>query len=143
MEIKSNSPKETQKIAQKFAKEILPGDIIALYGDLGSGKTIFAQGLAKGLKIKRKITSPTFVFMRSYPFKFKKQDLTFYHLDLYRGEQEKDFARLGLEEVFQEDSVTILEWAQNIKNSLPKKRIDVIIEKIDDTKRRIKIKRNK
>lgn len=143
MEVKTNSPKETQKIGQNLAKDLLPGDVIALYGDLGVGKTMLIQGIAKGLKIKRKVTSPTFVFMRSYPFILKKTPLTFYHLDLYRGEEKSDFASLGLEEVFSDDAIIVLEWAEKIKNSLPKKRLEINIEKIDEKRRKIKIRRIK
>ncbi len=143
MEVKTNSAKESQKVAQKFARDIKGGDVIALYGDLGSGKTIFVQGLAKGLKIKRKITSPTFVFMRSYPFSRDKKTLTFYHLDLYRGEEMSDFKSLGLDEIFSEDAVVVLEWADKIKSALPKKRIDIFIENAGQNKRKIKIKRSK
>lgn len=143
MEVKTNSAKETQKTAQKFAKEITAGDVIALYGDLGAGKTIFVQGLAKGLKIKRNITSPTFVFMRSYPLIIAKKSLTFYHLDLYRMGKDSDFKNLGLEEIFSEEAVVVLEWADKIKQILPKKRIDISIENAGQNKRKIKFKRNK
>lgn len=142
MEVKTNSALQTQKVAKDFAKSLQNGDIIALYGDLGSGKTVFVQGLAKGLGIKRKIVSPTFVFMRSYPFKQKRKDLTFYHIDLYRGENKQDFESLGLGEIFSEDSIVVLEWADRIKNDLPKKRIDVLIENVDDRTRKINIRRN-
>ncbi len=143
MEVKTNSPRETQKVAEKFAKEIRAGDVIALYGDLGAGKTVFTQGLAKGLNIKRKIVSPTFVFMRSYPFNIGKTQLTFYHIDLYRTEREKDFENLGLEEVFSPDSVVVLEWADRIKKMLPKKRIEVHFESPNEKTRKIKIRRFK
>lgn len=143
MEIKTNSPRQSQKVAENLAKTLEAGDVIALYGDLGAGKTIFAQGLARGLKIKRKITSPTFVFMRSYSFVKNKQPLTFYHLDLYRGEENSDFRSLGLEEIFSKDSIVVLEWAEKIKQSLPKKRIDITIESINEKTRKIKIKRIK
>lgn len=143
MEVKTNTPRESQKVAEKFAKTLEAGDVIALYGDLGAGKTIFAQGIAKGLKIKRKITSPTFVFMRSYSFTKNKQPLTFYHLDLYRGEENSDFKALGLEEIFSQDSIVVLEWAEKIKKSLPKKRIDITIESLNDKTRRIRIRRIK
>ncbi len=143
MEVKTNSPKESQKIAQEFAKTLMPGDVIALYGELGAGKTVFVQGIAKALKIKRKITSPTFVFMRSYPFTFKKEDLTFYHLDLYRGEEKSDFKNLGLDEIFTNDSIVVLEWADKLGSYLPKRRVDIFIEHAGQNKRKIKISRIK
>jgi tRNA threonylcarbamoyladenosine biosynthesis protein TsaE len=143
MEVKTNTPRQSQKVAEKFAKTLEAGDVIALYGDLGAGKTIFAQGIAKGLKIKRKITSPTFVFMRSYSFIKNKQPLTFYHLDLYRGEENSDFRALGLEEIFSQDSIVVLEWAEKITKSLPKKRIDITIERVNEKTRKIKIRRIK
>lgn len=141
MEVTSLSPTTTQKIARDIAKNLTGGDVIALYGELGAGKTVFAQGLAKGLKIKKRIISPTFVFMRSYPITRKDKNLTFYHIDLYKGETERDFRNLGLNEVFTKESIVVLEWAEKIQKSLPKKRIEVHIKKIDDNKRRIKIKR--
>lgn len=143
MEIKTISPKETQKVAEKLTKDLVPGDVIALYGNLGAGKTVFVQGLAKGLKIKRNITSPTFVFMRSYPFVHKKNNYTFYHLDLYRGEERSDFKSLGLEEIFTPESIVVLEWAEKIKGSLPKKRLDITIKTVNEKTRKISIKRNK
>lgn len=143
MEVKTISPKESQKVAQKLASTLVGGDVVALYGDLGAGKTVFVQGLAKGLKIKRNITSPTFVFMRSYPFVLNKKNLTFYHLDLYRGEEKSDFRSLGLDELFSEDSIVVLEWADKIQSSLPKKRIDIFIENAGQNKRKIKINRTK
>ncbi len=139
----TNSPKETKKLAEKFAKNLKMGDIIALYGDLGAGKTVFIQGIAQGLNIKRKITSPTFVFIKSYEVKIKSKNLTFNHLDLYRSTNDKDSESLGLDEILAEDSITVIEWADKIEEKLPTRRIDVTIEKINDTTRRIVIKRNK
>ena len=141
MEVKTNSPKETQKVARSLIGELQGGDVIALFGELGAGKTVFVQGLAKGFKIKRKVTSPTFVFMRSYHFIQKNKSLIFYHLDLYRGESNADFKSLGLDEIFSDDSIVVLEWAEKIKNHLPKKRIDITITAINEKTRKIKIKR--
>jgi len=141
METKTTGAHQTQKIAQKFAQTLKAGDIIALFGDLGAGKTVFIQGLARGLGIKKRVLSPSFVFVRSYPIEFKNKKLTFHHIDLYRGYKIKDFESLGLDELFSGDSIIAIEWADRIKNSLPKKRIDVLIEVIDEKTRRIKIDR--
>ncbi len=138
----TNSKKETQKLARDFAKTIKAGDVIALFGDLGSGKTTFAQGLASGLGIKKKVMSPTFIFMRSYPIVLHKIPVTLHHLDLYRGQDEKDFKSLGLNEIFTQDSIVVLEWADRIKRILPKKRIDIFFEIKNEQKRKIKIQTN-
>ena len=142
MEVKTNTPFATQKIAQDLAKNLKGGEVIALFGDLGAGKTVFVQGLAKGLGIKRRIISPSFVFMRTYPIILSHQTLTFYHLDLYKGESMADLASLGLDEIFSPESVVVLEWADRIKKELPKKRINVFFETIDEKTRRISIKRS-
>src|SRR4030042_6782677 len=141
MEVKTNSTRQTKKVASDFAKKLNGGDVIALFGQLGAGKTVFAQGLARGLGIKRRIISPTFVFMRSYPFYRSHQPLTFYHIDLYRGEDINDFRALGLEEIFAWENIAVLEWADKIVGILPKKRIDVYINLIDEKTRKITIKR--
>src|SRR3989344_1673424 len=88
------------------------------------------------LGIKRKVISPTFVFMRSYPFLHHKKPLTFYHIDLYRGQDSGDFRNLGLEEIFSEEGIVVLEWAEKIKEVLPKRRIDVIINVAEKKPRR-------
>ena len=141
MEVKTNTPFATQKIAQDLAKNLKGGEVIALFGDLGAGKTVFVQGLARGLGIKRRIISPSFVFMRTYPIILSHQTLTFYHLDLYKGESMADLASLGLDEIFSPESVVVLEWANKIKNILPKKRIDVFLKIIDEKTRAIEIKK--
>lgn len=139
MEARTNSPGQTKKVAIELAKTLKSGDVLALYGDLGAGKTVFVQGLAKGLKIARKITSPTFVFMKSYPV---YNNLTLNHLDLYRLDKGQNFVNLAFDEIFSKNNIVILEWAQKVKKILPKKRIDVFITKIDEKTRKIEIKRN-
>ncbi|MBI2594403.1 tRNA (adenosine(37)-N6)-threonylcarbamoyltransferase complex ATPase subunit type 1 TsaE [Candidatus Curtissbacteria bacterium] len=139
--VQTNSPQETKKIAANFAKTLKGGDMVALYGDLGAGKTIFVQGAAKELGIRQRVLSPTFVFIRSYPLKLKNKQITLNHVDLYRGEGQEDYTALGLGEVFGEDSITFVEWAEKVKQILPKRRIDVILEVVDEKTRRIKIDR--
>lgn len=139
---KTQTPRETQQVAKLFANELQGGEVIALFGDLGTGKTTFVQGLAKGLGVKAKITSPTFVFMRSYPFVFKKNQLEFYHLDLYRGQTVSDFKSLGLDEIFAPENIVVLEWADKIKTILPKKRIDIFFKKENEKTRKIRIEKH-
>lgn len=157
METVSTSPEQTQEIAQDLAKNFKGGEVVALLGNLGAGKTTFIGGLARGLGIKKRILSPTFVFVRSYPFTINlgpqsgeagrgphgtvSKPLTFHHVDLYRAGSD-DLSQLGLEEIFQPDSVVAIEWPEKIKNLPPKKRIDVVISIIDENSRKIIINRH-
>lgn len=141
MEVQTNSAQETKKIAENFAKSLISGDVVALYGDLGAGKTVFVQGAAKGLGIRQRILSPTFVFVRSYSSKLNDKHVVFHHVDLYKGEKARDYNVLGLEELFSKDSITFIEWAEKIKNFLPSRRFEVFIQVINEKTRRIKIDR--
>ncbi len=134
----SKSEKQTEKIGEDLAHDLKGGDVVALYGDLGAGKTVLVKGIAKGLGIKKRILSPTFIFMRSYPLTPEKQ---FIHIDLYRGQQLEDFEALGLDDIFSPNNIVVLEWAERLKGILPKKRIDVSIEKKDEGTRRIIVSR--
>lgn len=134
---------ETQKVAENFVprsgillRRTRNPIIIALYGELGSGKTTFVQGLAKGLGIKRRIISPTFVIVRSY----KLGARSFYHIDLYRIENEREIEGLGIEEVMNDpQNIVAIEWAEKIAKLLPKKRADIYFEYLSENKRKIKI----
>lgn len=139
--VKTNSPAKTQKVAQDLAKTLKGGDVVALFGDLGAGKTVFVKGLAAALGIRAKITSPTFVFMKSYPVGKKKKSLNFYHIDLYRTTSAKDIESLGLAEIFSKGSIVVIEWADRLKTQ-PAGTTEVFIEKNGEKERSIKIKRN-
>ncbi len=124
----TNSPEETKRLAGNLAKNLNRG-IVALYGDLGSGKTTFVQGFAKGLGIKEKIISPTFIIIRQYP-------TNFYHIDLYRVE---NFQGLGLKEILENpNNIVLIEWAEKLSN-LPKNTKKIIIKKLEGDKRIITI----
>jgi len=137
----TKSSKETQKLGYNFAKVLRKGDVVCLYGDLGSGKTTFVQGLAVGLGIKNRIISPTFVIIRSYKVRINDKGLMmndFYHIDLYRIENEEDVKGLGMEEIINNKNNTIsIEWADKLKNYLPQKRIDISFFYKDDDTRKI------
>lgn len=136
--IVTTSFQETQQLGETFAKTLQGGEVLALHGDLGSGKTTFVQGLAKGLGIEQKIISPTFIIMRTYQ---RRKEKYFYHVDLYRIESEHDVEGLGLLELMHDsNNIVVLEWPEKIANFLPEKRIDVIFEYLSDDKRTIEIK---
>lgn len=132
-----NNESELKKIAENLSKEIKNG-VIALYGELGAGKTTFTQGFAKGLGIKEKIISPTFVLIKQHQVPQTKNML--YHIDLYRLDDKKDFQQLGLTELFQDEkNLILIEWAEKIEKILPKNTIRIKIDKLGDNQREIKI----
>ena len=132
----TNSASETMLIGEKLAKGLKPGDIVALSGDLGSGKTTFTKGIGKGLGVKdsRRINSPTFVLIKEYSGK-----TPLYHLDLYRLDALKEIENLAVEEYIYGTGVTVIEWAEKIKNLLPEKHILVKFKVKGDTKREVVI----
>ena len=139
MEFITKSPRETQKLGKKFSADLIKKtpNIIALTGELGSGKTTFVQGLAEGLGVKKKIISPTFILMRTY--KAKKKN-TFYHLDLYRLETnlERELENLGVKDIWnQKANILAIEWAEKIRELLPESTIWVKFEYLSDDQRKI------
>jgi len=140
MEVITKSARGTQKLGEKLSADLKPGSILALYGELGSGKTTFIQGLARGLGIKKRIISPTFIFIRQYTIRYPLYVKTLYHVDLYRINTLKQTKGLGLKEIFADKSaIVVIEWADRIKEILPKKRVDINFEYFDENQRRIKI----
>ncbi len=134
--ITTDSLRETQDFARDFAKNLKGGDVLCLYGNLGSGKTSFVQGLAKGLGITRRIISPTFIIARRY----KIGDLNFYHIDLYRTQTVQDLRSIGIDEILEDDkNIVAIEWAEKLLDLMPKKRIDLKFEYIDENTRKMTI----
>jgi len=119
----SNSEKDTYAFARKIAKNLKGGEIIGLIGELGAGKTTLTKALAKALKIKKNITSPTFVLMKIYPVKIADSKIkNLVHIDAYRLKIDTDISSIGAQDYFHRlDTVTIIEWADRIKKTLPKK----------------------
>jgi len=136
----THSSRETQKLASNIARKIisspLPGQrgafVVALKGDLGGGKTTFAQGFAEGLGVKEKITSPTFNIYRRYK--------NFYHFDCYRVEKPEEILRLGFLGIISDPkNIVLIEWAENIREILPAGAKWINFEFVDETTRRIDI----
>jgi tRNA threonylcarbamoyladenosine biosynthesis protein TsaE len=118
----TKNPKQTislgKEIAQKIIKKRKKAIILALIGDLGSGKTTFIKGFARGLGIQEKISSPSFLIMK----KFKIQDRTFVHIDCYRIKKPKEIFTLGFKEIINNPkNIVAIEWADKIEKALPKK----------------------
>jgi tRNA threonylcarbamoyladenosine biosynthesis protein TsaE len=131
------SSTETKHFAKKFAKKLKPGDVLALFGSLGAGKTTFIQGLAQGLGFKGRVFSPTFIFVR--PYKIEGPSIkTLYHIDLYRLERSTDLRNIGIEEFLSDkEAVSAIEWPEKIEHLLPKKTIKIRIETVGESKRKI------
>ena len=147
----TNSAVETKKFAKEFAKSLSQGDILCLYGNLGSGKTTFVQGLAEGLEIEKRIFSPTFIIVRQYKIKTphfakasrgKQNSNFFYHIDLYRIQSKQDLLGVGIDEILKDEkNIVCIEWAEKLSDLIPQKRIDIKFKYLDNDKREIDIKR--
>lgn len=143
------SAKQTIELAKKFAKKLKGGEVIGLVGELGSGKTTFIKGLARGLGVKEPITSPTFVLLKEYVLPFfphlrsgEKRLRKFVHIDAYRVETPEDIKSVGIEDYLgRKDMVMVIEWAEKIKKVLPQNTIYIKFEHIDKNRRKISIKK--
>ena len=124
----SNSPEATAELATKLAAVIKPGTIICLEGDLGAGKTLFVQNLAKALGIEENVTSPTFNLMNTYEGK-----MVMYHFDLYRLEQEYELEDIGFYDYISDgDGLVVIEWADKFCDCLPADYILLDIQRAED-----------
>lgn len=134
----SKSIEETIEIGQRLAKKLKAGDVIALVGNLGSGKTVLTKGIARGLGVKnvRYVNSPTFVIIKEY-----KAKIPLYHFDIYRLNASSILDSRNYEEYFYGDGVTVIEWADKIRDILPKGYIEVKLSVAGEGKRRIEIRK--
>ena len=119
---------DTYELAENIESEKFPNMVICLIGDLGSGKTVFTKAFARSMGIEENITSPTFNIIKEYD-----GELKLYHMDVYRLEDSKE--NIGISVYFNKGGVTIIEWADLIKDSLPEERLDIRIKVIDDNRR--------
>ena len=139
MEVICNSVQETKTFASRLSKKFQKGQVIALNGDLGSGKTTFSQGIAKGLDIEQHVGSPTFKLVSEYVGKILK----LYHVDCYRLKNAEEFLNLGGENLLlPEDGITLIEWANVIQELLPKDIIEIVFSRVkgEPNKRLLKIR---
>ena len=130
--VMTDSDEETLLAGEEFSRTLKEGDVVALNGDLGAGKTVFVKGIAKGLHIEDIVTSPTFTILREY-----KGLLPLYHFDVYRISDPDEMFDIGFSEYLDGSGVSVIEWAEKVEELLPKRRIDVLIKKIGNNKREI------
>ena len=124
---------ETENLGFKFSKQISKGDIITLNGDLGSGKTTFVKGVLKGLSYNQEVTSPTYTLINEYNALYN-----IIHIDCYREKKIDRWLNIGLMDYFETDGIFFIEWAENIKDLLPKKTIDLFFHILNSNDRLIK-----
>lgn len=125
MVIETRSPEETFRLGEELGRKAVPGQMFTLTGDLGVGKTVFTQGLAKGLGIEEPVNSPTFTIVQVY----EEGRLPFYHFDVYRIGDVEEMEEVGFEDYVMGDGVSLIEWADLIEEILPEKRTRILIEK--------------
>lgn len=134
----SNNEKETRQIGKQLAGFLKPKDVLALSGNLGTGKTTFIKGVAQGLKVEsKKVVSPTFTLLREY-----KGIVPLYHFDFYRLDYLEQVEFIGYEEYFYGNGVCCIEWADKINELLPDSYLDIYFNFIDDKIRKITFKSN-
>src|SRR5690625_837639 len=126
--INTSSEEETLKLASRLALLLRPGDVITLEGELGTGKTVFAKGIARGLGIKEIVTSPTFTIVKEY-----EGELPLYHMDVYRLEHSEE--DIGFTEYFNGKGISVVEWALFIEDFLPEERLNIHISYLDEETR--------
>ena len=133
--VETNSVAETIAFGAQLASQLRAGDVLALSGELGAGKTVLIKGIAHGLGVEREVTSPTFTLIHEYD----GGRLPLFHLDLYRLDKMEQALAIGIEEYLLPAGATIIEWAEKIGPLLPENSIRIHIEHISETRRRIRV----
>ncbi len=133
MELTTRSAEETRALGRRLGRALRPADVVALVGELGSGKTTLVQGVAEALEARGRVASPSFLIVHEY-----RGRLPIYHVDLFRLRPE-DLESIGLEELFDEGGVVLVEWAERAERLLPPDSLWVFLEIVDPSTRRIRI----
>ena len=131
----TQSEAQTFELAKEIAAHLKPGDVIALYGDLGCGKTVFARGVAAGLGISDEVTSPTFALVHEY----HGGGRSLYHFDMYRVSGYESLCSTGFFDYMGTQGILLVEWSENIREYLPESAIKITIRRTGDDTRQISI----
>lgn len=134
MKLISESVAQTEEIGAAAAKYVGPGTVIAMRGDLGAGKTAFVRGLARGMGLRARVTSPTFAIVNEYLGK-----IPLYHFDMYRLTSAEDLFDIGWEDYIRAGGVCAVEWSEIVEDAIPQDAVSVTIRHLDETKREIVI----
>jgi tRNA threonylcarbamoyladenosine biosynthesis protein TsaE len=133
----SHSESQTQRLGMRLAEFLLPGDVLALTGDLGTGKTRWAQGVCHGLGVTGPVVSPTFTLVNEYQGR-----LPIYHIDLYRLTEAEEALTFGLEDYLYGDGVTLIEWPERAIDLLPDSYLTIELYHMEYNKRRVVLRPN-
>ncbi|MCI9236171.1 MAG: tRNA (adenosine(37)-N6)-threonylcarbamoyltransferase complex ATPase subunit type 1 TsaE [Anaerotruncus sp.] len=131
----SHSAEETEQFAEQFAKRLRPGDVIACFGGMGMGKTVFAHGLARGLGLSDEVSSPTFALVQEYT----DGNIPLYHFDMYRVSDFDSLYSTGFFDYLEQDGVLLIEWSEQIESALPPGAIRLSFARLDDNTRELTI----
>ena len=130
----TNSDKETEAIGEAFGRSVKDGTVIAMYGDLGAGKTAFVRGMARGMGISERVSSPTFTIVNEY-----LGERTLIHFDMYRLGSADELFDIGWEDYLARGAVCAVEWSENVEEAFYGDEVRLTIEKLSDTSRKITI----
>ncbi len=136
MTVYTNNEKETEAVGEELGKTLKPGGVVAFYGGLGAGKTAFIRGLARGLGVTARVTSPTFTIVNEYP-----GPIPLFHFDMYRIAGSDELFEIGWEDYIERGGVCAVEWSENVEDVFFPGTVTVRIEKLGDTERKIEIER--
>lgn len=140
LDLISHSPEQTREIGARLGRKLRRGDLVLLHGDLGAGKTTFAQGIGRGLVVRDVVQSPTFALVHEHDAEIAGEPGRLYHLDLYRLGGESDLTSIGFDDyVMPEDGVSLIEWPGHAGGRLPDRYLLVRLEHLDQEKRRLVI----
>ena len=138
----SLTAKQTRELGRRLSEHLLGGDVVALTGDLGAGKTAFAQGVGEGLGVVGSMTSPTFTLIHEYKGQIKGTKIRLIHMDLYRLRHPEEAEVIGIGDAFEEDAICLIEWPEIAEGYLPEDRLNIAILGSGDMPRQIIIQAN-
>ena len=134
VQLETGSAEHTEALAAALAALLRPGDVVALHGELGAGKTCFVRGLARALGVADPVTSPTFTLIHEYG-----RNPKVYHIDFYRLDRLPELETLGLDDLWAQEAIVLIEWGEKFDRRLPPERLEIHLEHAGGDRRRITV----